>query len=40
MSREDLTSAMDEIGYTLISEDLISLPNGKALQRTDFKKRI
>ena len=39
MSKEELTSAMEEIGYTFISEALTPLPNGKALQRLDFKKR-
>ena len=39
MSKEELTSAMEDIGYTLISEVLTPLPNGKALQRADYKKR-
>ena len=40
MSKEELTSAVEEIGYTLISEALTPLPNGKALQRLDYKKRL
>lgn len=39
MNKEELTSAMEDIGYTLISEALTPLPNGKALQRLDYKKR-
>ena len=39
MNKEELTSAMEDIGYTLISEVLTPLPNGKALQRADYKKR-
>lgn len=39
MSKEELTSAMEDIGYILISEALTPLPNGKALQRADYKKR-
>jgi hypothetical protein len=39
MSKEELTSAMEKIGYTLISEALTPLPNGKALQRLDYEKK-
>ena len=38
MDENALTTALDETGYSLISEESYSLPNGKALVRLDFKK--
>ena len=38
MEEEALTSAMEEIGYSLILQESYPLPNGKALVRMDFKK--
>lgn len=38
MEEDALEKAMKEIGYSLILNTLKDLPNGKALQRLDFKK--
>ena len=38
MEEKALTSAMKEIGYSLILQKSEPLPNGKALVRLDFKK--
>jgi hypothetical protein len=38
MEGSALEEAMKEIGYSLILNTLKDLPNGKALQRLDFKK--
>ena len=38
MDENALTTALDETGYSLISKESYSLPNGKALVRLDFKK--
>ena len=38
LRRDDMTAAMDEIGYTLILQKSEPLLNGKALVRLDFKK--
>ncbi|MBO7565196.1 MAG: methyltransferase type 11 [Clostridiales bacterium] len=40
MEGSALEEAMKEIGYSLILNTLKDLPNGKALQRLDFKKDI
>ena len=36
MSEEDLTNAMQKIGYSLIAKEVGKLPNGKALLRLDY----
>lgn len=36
MSEEDLTNAMQKIGYSLIAKEVEKLPNGKALLRLDY----
>ena len=39
MEEAALTTAMNEIGYSLILQKSCPLPNGKALMRLDFKKK-
>jgi hypothetical protein len=39
MEETALTTAMNEIGYSLILQESCPLPNGKALVRVDFKKK-
>ena len=39
MEEAVLTTAMNEIGYSLILQKSCPLPNGKALMRLDFKKK-
>ena len=38
MEEKALTAAMEEIGYSLISQESYPLPNGKALVRLDFER--
>jgi len=38
MEEKALTSAMEEIGYSLILQESCPLPNGKALVRLDFER--
>lgn len=40
MEETALTEAMKEIGYSLILKDVKELPNGKALVRVDYQRRI
>lgn len=39
VERDALAAAMDETGYTAVYDTSVSLTNGKALARFDFKKR-
>ena len=39
MEEAALTAAMNEIGFSLILQESCPLPNGKALVRSDFKKK-
>lgn len=39
IEQEELTSAMNELGYSLCGQEKSALPNGKALQRLDYIKQ-
>lgn len=40
MEESALTAAIEEIGYSLILQESYPLPNGKALVRLDFQKKV
>ena len=40
MEEQELKKTMEEIGYQVLSVESYDLPNGKALLRIDFKKKM